>query len=194
MSVLRPLWTEVTDWLSANAPGTLDDLRLPAGPARLREAEEEIGFSMPAELAEWWQLHDGTDTEASSLLPGYYMHGVSEMLNDWRIWRDVGLEVYLDQVQPEDSPEAGGPAYAFRPDFLPIGGDGAGNNIFVDCRPGARHACLMDYDHEAGALQPPLYASLADLLTQVSHAFRTGEPVRHRTPVVSEGRLSWDFA
>jgi cell wall assembly regulator SMI1 len=185
--VLSALWTEIGAWLAANAPRTLDDLRPPAEAARLRSAEEEIGFPMGAELTDWWRLHDGSASEGSSLLPGYFMLGVDGMLDDRRAGIEAGQEA-------EDAPEAGGPARTFRPEFLPIGADGAGNNLVVDCRPGALHGCLKDYDHEVGSLQSPLYGSIADLLTQVGEALRTGEPIRRRRPAVYDGRLSWDLA
>ncbi len=192
--MLSALWTGIGAWLAANAPRTLDDLRPPVEAARLRAAEEEIGFPMGAELTGWWQLHDGSASEGSSLLPGYLMLGVDGMLDDRRIGIEAGLKVALDRVTPEDAAEAGGPARTFRPEFLPIGADGAGNSLVVDGRPGARHGCLKDYDHEVGSLQPPLYGSIADLLTQVGEALRTGEPIRHRRPAVHDGRLSWDLA
>jgi cell wall assembly regulator SMI1 len=194
VTVLAPLWTELTSWLAANAPRALADLRPPADPARLRAAEEELGFQMGPELTGWWHLHDGAASEASSIMPGYYLHGVDGMLADRRAGLEADLEVDLDRSPPEESEEAGGPARSFRPEFLPVGYDGAGNSLVVDCRPGPRHGCLKDHDHEVGALQPPLYEDLADLLTQVLGALRTGQELRGRKPAVYDGTLSWELA
>ncbi len=59
--------------------------------------------------------------------------------------------------------------------------------------PGARHGYLKDYDHEDGAHQPPLYKSLADLLTQVLHSLHTGDPLKQHTPTVQAGALEWEW-
>jgi cell wall assembly regulator SMI1 len=150
------LWTELTSWLATNAPRTLAALRPAGDPARLSAAEAELGFRLGGELTEWWHLHDGVTSEAGTIVPGYYLLGVDGMLDERRAGLEAGLEVDLNRGPRRESDEACDPAWSFLPEFVPVGYDGAGNSLVVDCRPGARHGYLKDYDHEDGAHQPPL--------------------------------------
>jgi cell wall assembly regulator SMI1 len=193
VTALAPLWTEVTSWLAANASGTLAALRPPADPARLDAAEAELGFRLGSQLTEWWHLHDGVTSESGSIVPGYYLLSVDGMLDERQGGIDAGPVGDPTQDPRQESDRACDPTWSFLPRFVPVGYDGAGNSLVVDCRPGARHGYLKDYDHEDGAHRPPLYKSLADLLTQVLHSLHTGDPLKQRRPVIQAGTLNWDW-
>lgn len=71
----------------------------------------------------------------------------------------------------------------------------------VDCRPGPEYGYLRDHDHgNRGVIPPAYYTSLADLLTRMVTALRTGQPMKvglpgrtHlATPVIEDGVLSWE--
>jgi cell wall assembly regulator SMI1 len=197
--VLASLWNELTSWLAVNAPRTYESLRPPGAPARLIAAERQLGFALGAELTEWWQLHDGADY---GLVPGYELNGVDAMLASHRIELEVNLEFEVENMARRNlgmaDDEAGRPARYFPSEFVPIGDDGAGNSLVVDCSPGPAYGCVRDHDHEArGVIAPPYFASLADLLAQLVTSLRTGRPVeKHtdvgtflKTPTVSDGKL-----
>lgn len=102
---------------------------------------------------------------------------------------------------PQYSNSAAGPARYFPTEFVPIGTDGSGNDLVVDCRRGPKYGCLRDHDHEGrGTVQPPMFDSLADLLGQTIQSLHTGRPLELggsaggclRTPTVNDGILSWD--
>lgn len=183
--MLSALWTDLTAWLEANAPVTFGALRPAGDPGRLAQAEEQLGFPLGAELTQWWRLHDGSDgTEIlpAITMPGLPLFGVDRMRDTHR-------------MELEINSEAG--AAEFPPRFIPIGDDGGGNYLVVDRRSGPEDGSLRDHDHEArGVIQPVMFASLADFLTQSVSALRTGQPMAlgprvTRSPSVTDGRLSW---
>jgi hypothetical protein len=84
---------------------------------------------------------------------------------------------------------------------VPIGTDGAGNYLVVDCRPGAEYGWLRDHDHgDRGVVKPPYFTSLDDLLSRLVTSLRTGQPLEYHTrvgtdqltPTVTDGTLTWD--
>jgi cell wall assembly regulator SMI1 len=206
VAVLAPLWAELTSWLSAHAPQTFATLRPPGDPARLTVAEQQLGFALGAELTEWWHLHDGSMGRPflpGITTPGYDLFGVDSMLETHRMQLEVNLEEEVNEMArgrlglADD--EAGGPARYFPSEFVPIGTDGGGNDLIVDCRPGPESGRLRDNDHEdSGVVQPSMFESLADLLAQMVRSLHTGDPLDlpgrspvARVPTVEAGALSW---
>ncbi|MFI5843748.1 SMI1/KNR4 family protein [Catenuloplanes sp. NPDC051500] len=200
--MLAPLWSELTSWLAANAPRLHEQVRPPGDPARLASAEERLGLALNRELVEWWQLHDGV--AAGYLLPNYELFGVEDMLRSREIERDVDLEEEVNAMAFRNlypvAAEGDVPGRYFPSEYVPIGGDGAGNCLVMDCRPGPEYGFLRDHDHEhRGVISAPYYTSLADLLTRLVTALRTGQPMAvgnsdrtyPATAVVEDGWLSW---
>ena len=154
-------------------------------------AEEQLGFALNSELVESWQLHDGI--VAGYLIPGYELFGVDDMLTGHEIERDVNLEEEEVNAMARRNlgladDEGSGQARSFPSRYVPIGGDGAGNYLVVDCRPGPEYGFLRDHDHEdRGVIKLPYYMSLADLLTRIVTALRTGQPMEVGIP----GRITW---
>ena len=198
--VLAPLWDELTSWLAAHAPRTLEGLRPSVGRARIAAAEEHLGFALSAELVEWWQLHDGADS--GYIVPGYELLGVEGSLRARQDQLDVNFEEEVNAMARQRlglrDDEAGGPARFYPPEFVPVGSDGFGNHLVADLRPGPDHGCLRDHDHEdRGVIQPPYCTGLADLLTRMVTSLRTGQPMepddRHpRRPQVVDGFVQWN--
>jgi cell wall assembly regulator SMI1 len=202
LAMLAPLWSDLTSWLAINAPGTLQYVHPPGDPARLESAEEQLGFALNAELVEWWHLHDGSIT---CLVPGYELSSFDNMLGRHKIEREVNLEEEVNATARRNrglaDNEGGRPAWYFPTNYIPIGDNGGGDCLVVDCRPGPEYGYLRDHDHEArGVVPPAYYTSLADLLTRMVTALRTGRPMKvglpgHThlaTPVIEEGFLSWE--
>ena len=202
-TVLAPVWTELTSWLAANAPRMYECLRPAGDPGRILSAEEQLGFALGAELTEWWHLHDGVTH--GNIVPGYELLGVDGMLNRHQTQLDVNFEEEVNEMARRNlglaDDEAGGPARYFPAELIPIGDDGAGNYLVVDCRPGPERGCLRDHDHEdRGVIQPPMFDSLTDLVTRVVTSLRTGQPLEirtpagtlRRTPTVSDGMVWWN--
>lgn len=143
--MLAPLWSELTSWLAINAPRTLEYVRPPGDPARLKTAEEQLGFALNAELVEWWHLHDGSIVP---LVPSYELCGVDDTLHRHEIER---------------------------------GGLSPGPRVRLPTRPRRRGP-----GRHTGRV---LHTSLADLLTRMVTALRTGQPMKGaRTAPADRGR------
>ncbi|TMU98574.1 hypothetical protein [Streptomyces sp. DASNCL29] len=66
MSDVLPAWTAITDWLAVHAPASHATLRPGAAVAEVRSAEDELGLTLPADLATLLMVCDGT-VDASAL-------------------------------------------------------------------------------------------------------------------------------
>jgi cell wall assembly regulator SMI1 len=185
-------WADIAAWLAEHAPATLAAVRPPTGAQRLAAAEATVGFPLGPELSAWWSCHDGADSYAGEILPGYLPYGLDDMLRSRQLWLQIADDVWDDAAKANSLAQgAGGLAWPFLPVFVPIATNGAGDDLFVDLRPGARRGCLKVYAHDEGALAPPPYPGLAELLADVNTALRTGAPVLRRTPAVESDRLTW---
>ncbi|MGG3836957.1 SMI1/KNR4 family protein [Paenibacillus thiaminolyticus] len=58
-------------------------LNPPATEIGLREAEEELGFSLPAELRELYLLHNGESEDGPGLFFGLPFLSLDGMLTEW---------------------------------------------------------------------------------------------------------------
>lgn len=184
-------WREIRGWLAANAPMTHEAIRPPAGARALSEAEAELGFPLGPDLTAWWTCHDGTAYGAGEVLPAHTPYSVEHMRRSWRLWVRIAEEVWDESARSKPDDRAGDMAFAFPKLMVPVATDGSGDDLTVDLRPGPRHGCVMPYDHEQGALMPPPYTGLGDLLDAVATALRSGTPALWRVPSVVGGRLEW---
>jgi len=75
---------------------------------------------------------------------------------------------------------------------MPIAGDGGGNDLFVDLRPGPAHGCVREFWNEEGARDTALWSGVADMLAEVADALTRDVPVRgYRMWVDEHGAMSW---
>lgn len=65
-------------------------------------------------------------------------------------------------------------SHPFQEAFPPIAEDHCGGLLFVDLRPGPPHGGVTEWDHEQGALDPWMWASVADVLAEVAQALHCG--------------------
>jgi cell wall assembly regulator SMI1 len=113
----------------------------------------------------------------------------------WRAGLRLAGEVWDDETRRAGAAaEAGGPAWAFLPELIPIAGNDSGDQLVVDLRRGPRTGCVKEYFHEDGALHEPVAPSLAALVEDTVCSLRTGTPAVGRRPVVEAGRLDWRAA
>jgi cell wall assembly regulator SMI1 len=166
-------------------------LRPAAGGAAVTAAAQDLGFAGTG-LDAWWGAHNGSRDRAGQILPGFTPYGIGDMLASRDGWLAIAADVWDDEARGRGAAQpAGGPAWAFDERFVPIGTNGAGDDLVVDLRPGPRRGCVKEYYHQEGALTPPVFAGLDELLAAVLDAVRAGTPVLRRTPVVVDGVLSW---
>jgi cell wall assembly regulator SMI1 len=189
------VWERITDWLTRHAPVTHGALNAPASADELAAAEQELGFELPAQLRAWWLCNDGVQSGFDGqVLPGYMPYSVGEMRKSRRGRLEVE-ERAGDAELAEDSRRelAGGMAWSFLPEFIPIAWNGSGDDLVVDLRHGPLRGCVKEYSHEEGALHPPLWTSLAAMLADVARALETGSEICDDfMPVVQDGVLDWE--
>ena len=139
-------WGDIAGWLAGRAPASLAAVRPPAGPDRLAAAEAELGFPLGPDLAAWWSRHDGATFDGGQVLPSYVPYGIDAMLASRRMWLEVADEAWGDwaRIAGAEQP-AGGMAWAFLPELVPIAFDGSGNDLVVDFRHGPLRGCIKTY-------------------------------------------------
>ncbi|MCQ8193218.1 hypothetical protein [Streptomyces rugosispiralis] len=77
MSDVLSAWAAITDWLAVHAPASHATLRPGAAVADVRSTEDELGLSLPAELATLLTVCDGTvDASAHDRDPDEYDPGL----------------------------------------------------------------------------------------------------------------------
>ncbi len=77
MSDILPAWTAITDWLAVHAPASHATLRPGAAVAEVRSTEDELGLSLPPDLATLLMVCDGTvDASAHDRDPDEYDPGL----------------------------------------------------------------------------------------------------------------------
>jgi cell wall assembly regulator SMI1 len=170
-------WQRIVRWLNAHAPATAAQVRGPGDPALVDALERDVGVALPADLRAWWARTDGFQRGAvEALLP--HMHvplPVADAREDRRTWLRIEAGVAHEDSAGEDE-LAGSFSHRFRPVFVPISTDNCGQLLFVDLRPGPRHGCVCEWDHEEGFLKPPHWPGVAAMLAETADALATGGP------------------
>lgn len=190
-------WARIVAWCERMAPRTAAAIRAPAEPAALTRAEAAVGRKWPEELRQWYRLQDGVEGQAR-LLPSYAPLSSSELVNTWRMYQEVFEELYGDHetyvssLADLERRPAGEPAGMFLPSYLPIASTNAATDIFVDCRPGPRTGCVVEYLREDADHRGIRWDSLSVMLEDVADSLEKGRPTGHWLPVVEDGELDWE--
>jgi cell wall assembly regulator SMI1 len=195
-------WDVIVDWLGRHSSPELALIRPPAAEDDIRDAERSMGTALPEDLVAWWRRADGQAGIGSLLPPFYSPYSVRMALGrrDVRMtaWNGVMEQASADQfaasVVREDRAPAGSPCKgAWLPRWLPIAGDGCGNDLFVDLRPGPAHGCVRQFLRDDGAGDAAWWGGVAAMLAEVAAALTQEVRVRgRRIWVDDDGRISWD--
>ncbi|TVY03367.1 SMI1/KNR4 family protein [Cohnella terricola] len=126
---------EIAELLRDKLPELGHSLNPPAVEEELLKAEEELGYSLPAELRELYLTHNGEKEDGPGLFFGLPFLSLEGMLAEWRIWE--GLE---EQMEGLESGHYSVPAGWIKERYinrgwLPISKDWGGNNLGVDMDP-----------------------------------------------------------
>jgi cell wall assembly regulator SMI1 len=192
-------WARIMTWCRAQAPVTAGGIDPPAGPAALAAAETAIGRSFPADLREWYRLHNGNAQWPYPLVvPGYWPMSLDTIVAKWTMlcrgsqeMADGAPDVF-DVVAREAEP-AGTMAGLFLPSFIPFADDGSACCCFVDTRPGPRSGCVTRYLREDADYDGPWWDSVAVMLDTVGDSLETGRPIGVLGPTVTDGWLNWEY-
>ncbi len=126
---------EIVELLREELPELGRSLNPPAAEEELLKAEQELGFSLPAELRELYLTHNGEKEDGPGLFFGLPFLSLDAMLAEWRIW-----EALEEQMEGLESEHYSVPAGWIKEQYinrgwLPIGKDRGGNNLGVDMDP-----------------------------------------------------------
>ncbi|XVU29567.1 SMI1/KNR4 family protein [Actinoplanes sp. CA-054009] len=182
--VLEP-WERVVEWLRRHCPADADEVGPPAGEADLAAAERAVGVALPADLVAWWRSADGVG-HGFRLLPGFAPYSVRDALASRRTWLEVS-------APSGDSGAAGSACHGvWLPRWLPVAGNGSGDDLFVDLRAGAAFGCVGRFDHEVWEYDGPRWPGVTAMLAEVAEALTAGRTIGYWRPRVVDGRFSWE--
>jgi cell wall assembly regulator SMI1 len=177
-------------------------MRPPAAEDDIRDAGRIVGTALPDDLIAWWRRADGQTGRGSLLPPSYSPYSVRAALDRRDVWmtawngvmEQASADQFSAQVTEADRAPAGSPCKgAWLPRWLPIAGDGGGNDLFVDLRPGTAHGCVREFLRDDGAGDVTLWGGVATMLAEVAAALTQDVAVHgNRIWVDDEGSISWD--
>ncbi|KAL7266851.1 Cell wall assembly regulator, partial [Rhizina undulata] len=156
-------WTRIDKWTEDNYPELFDQLCVPATVNDVNELEFSLDCSLPIDVRESLQVHDGQERGGTptGIIFSAMLLDCEEILDEWKNWRVVEQEYLAPQALP-GAPGSAGPskrnsqiiaksgllekqgshpegavqkAYA-HPGWIPLARDWGGNNIAVDLAPG----------------------------------------------------------
>jgi cell wall assembly regulator SMI1 len=182
-------WSRIGSWLARHAPGLLGVLAPPATDADIRAVEEAHEVAVPQDLREWWKGANGLaagfkSSFATIVPPGHYPSSTAGAVNGQRSGRQAGLDVakklgydYADLIAEISASPAGTESSMGQWVWLPswieitIGGD----PLFVDCRDGDWHGCVMQ-QFSTGGWRGPLWPSVAAMWSEAASIIESLDP------------------
>ncbi|WP_439657987.1 SMI1/KNR4 family protein [Lentzea sp. HUAS TT2] len=193
-------WTDIERWTADRAPTLYAALLPPSTAADVADAEEEIGYALPADLTAWWRQFGGIGETYSQwpLIPELWQpHGLDRSLHVRTLMTEAISGIAFSTLGEEKDYEkaalrepAGTPCVdIWLPAWLPVAADGSGHELFADLRGGPRHGCVMEWDKYSGADSEPLWPNVTAMLDDTLRALR-GESARRL--VFEHNTFHWD--
>ena len=213
--VVAESWGRIVDWCRAHAPSTFQGIRPPASAPAIEAAMSVMSAEWPAELVQWYGLHDGVEHGDRGLLPGAYSPlDLASIASMWLTYRkdwDVRAAERLDErelakiaalggdssrrirydIAACERQPAGSVASMFLPSFVPIGNNGAACELFIDTRSGPMFGCVTEYLREDADHSGPRWTSLGAMLADTAHCLTMQQASDIWTPTVDQGYLTW---
>jgi cell wall assembly regulator SMI1 len=176
-------WTDIETWIGENSPALHAALLPPSSAVDIADAEETIGYALPAELVGWWRQFGGvgeTYTRWPLVPPMWQPHGLDNALLLRTLMTQAISGIAFRTLGEEKDYEAAAlrePAGTscvdiWLPAWLPVAADGSGHELFVDLRGGPRHGCVMEWDKYSGADSEPLWPGVTAMLDDALSALR----------------------
>ncbi|MFF8770470.1 SMI1/KNR4 family protein [Kitasatospora sp. NPDC015120] len=176
-------WRLIDGWLAEHAPASRAALRPPASPEAIDRTEEQLGFTLPADLRESLRCHDG-DSSYLGVLPCGPLYSTERILEI----RDMRMSIWdADDPDQRDEPWWGTL-------WVPFAGSD-GDEHFIDAGPGLwrDHLGRAAHDDSACFLGWPSLAAWLHCVVQamLHHDNRSRlEPV-HQPMLPGDGRVDW---
>lgn len=154
-------WTRIDVWSEENYPELWDNLCTPASVNDVNELEFSLDCSLPLDVRESLQWHDGQERggRPTGVIFGCMLLDCEEILDEWKNWRVVDVEYGLGatsaggegpstatsttsigrsevQSRQDCHPDNTIQKVYSHPGWIPLARDWNGNNIAVDLAPG----------------------------------------------------------
>lgn len=149
---IASIWSDIEDWLSANARPTLEALRPGADEQSLNRLEQAVGLALPPDYRAALAHHDGR-----AYLTDYEYLSVNQIFNIWSRKRQA-----FDQklFTGRDIRQKGGGIirnFWWHPGWIPFAEDSGGNLLCIDMAPGWRgkRGQILRWEREEGPLPSP---------------------------------------
>jgi len=169
---MTALLDQLKAWLMAHYPELQADLQPGADALELEALEEALTVKLPAPYSTLLKRHNGQNGEAAGLFGNWELLSVEDVLQEWRLWKDLADHGHFDESH--DEAKAIGPVKArwWHPAWVPISADGMGNNHCLDMAPDTggqlgRVIVLLHDNGERKVLAPSLEEWLATILTKL---------------------------
>src|SRR5436305_1409058 len=85
MSTIETIWQRAHEWFETNAPDALEWLAPPASLEMIARAEETLGVTLPDDLRESLQIHNGQLPYTAPLFAGLRLLPLEEIVRDWQV-------------------------------------------------------------------------------------------------------------
>lgn len=148
MGEISKLWHRLEAWLRRNQPELDFELNPPATDEQLNEVEATIGAKLPAEVREFYKVHNGQNPDAIGILYGSNFMSLEQAVDDWRVWKELLDAGTFNGMQ-------GAPARGIRNDWwnplwFPFVTDYNSNPACVDLdpAPSGAYGQIIQMDHE----------------------------------------------
>lgn len=128
-------WKVLERWLQAQYPAVLHDLNHPASEEDIRELEQVLGTSLPADFNACLRVHNGQKGREKWLFDSHEFLSTQKILMNWSVWQDLLEEGDLDGKisRPADGIQQGW----WLPGWIPFASNGGGNILCLDLSPTA---------------------------------------------------------
>lgn len=170
---MKEIWKRIEKWLEENYSEGLEKLKDGASEELIRETEDFIGVELPADVKEFYKIHNGISGDFY-FIAGWYLLSVEDIKSEWKIWKNL-----LDDGAFRDFKATSHEAIKadwWNEKWIPLTWDGAGNNICLDFDPtekGSRGQIIeMWHDDD---IRPLVANSFREWITEYVEALEGGE-------------------
>ncbi|MFB7232766.1 SMI1/KNR4 family protein [Streptomyces fimicarius] len=186
-------WQRIESWLREYAPATYGALPPPATREEIAAAENDLGLTLPTELADSLLCHNGSDP--MRLPPVYVLLGTRSIVDHQQLQVEIENETRQEYLAQDIPLEIDGIHARWHPEWIAFASDDGGGYLAIDDRPGMRRGRIGSRDEIGEISFPPDHAweSLSSFLRAAADALETGDPFNgFRRTVDDSGRLGWD--
>lgn len=135
---MKEIWTQIDDWLIANAPQIFEDLQSGASETEISELEESLAIKLPEDVKASYRIHNGQSDGTYGFLDGREFLSVERIKQEWTVWKDLlDSGTFQDQDGHDigSEPELGIRNVWWSAKWIPITYDGGGNHDCLDLEP-----------------------------------------------------------